>query len=505
MSKIPVGSGWSYPDSTEQDTAGVVTSTGRDFYFNPSGDDDLDGTSIERALQTPLQAVALINALVPPPSSSDTSSLNAAVTGSYSDALVLPDSVSVNCEFASIVNFTPSTTILTGGSQQESVWGALLSFGANTTTYMLDSVTNHKASSTAMVIGSDTGIGFEVKGVCDNTFASAVQMELRGPDCKGVLHTATSASPIVYTFNLVELFEDNQTFFDFDPAGPSSQTTVRVNAAQIGEGASGTGSVLYMVRSGILVIEANVLTAETVLEVEVGAQASFNADVCAGDIVVRGGAVLRSLGFYTGNLTTSGTAAVTAGASQQTGNILVDDTSTLIYNSNLVVGDITVNGRLDCIIHNHIGTLTNNGEINGIINGVRYGSWDVRSTYPYLFNKTEDVLIDSDTTPVIINEVTFVNQPAGLWELTFSLILNMPDTNDYLEVEFTSSTGFITTNSLRVEPKDADNKVPWDYTVPLDLAVDGDINIKITGLLESGGMDATIDACNIIIERKDDL
>ena len=101
--------------------------TGRDFYFSPSGDNTLSGTSDENPVATPLEAINRVNALVPPPSSSDTASINASVTGTSNDNLILPDSCSVNCNFASIISFFGD--IVTGGSLQESSWGALLAMG----------------------------------------------------------------------------------------------------------------------------------------------------------------------------------------------------------------------------------------------------------------------------------------------------------------------------------------------------------------------------------------
>lgn len=366
--------------------------TGRDFYFSTSGNNLLIGTSDENPLADPVQAITNVNALIPVPGSSDPASINATVTGTYTVNLILPDSTSINCNFASLINFTPGVAMLTGGTQQESAWGALLNFGDAATTYKIDSKTRHTADINAMVVGSqipaaNNSTGFEVTGVCDDVFVKWIEGELRGEDCVMINHTATSPTPIQYKNTVTEFFDINQTFMIYDPAAPTSQTLVCVGAVQMGEGATTTGSKIFDVISGTLVVDAEVLDAEMVVQVASGAIATMDVQAIGGESLADGGIIVYpSTSIITGNLNTLNGGSIQASAKNIFGNATTAGTGGMaLVGISSFIGDITIGAgtTMFAIIDSHVGSLTVNGTLNGIINGVFYGNWITTGPFPF--------------------------------------------------------------------------------------------------------------------------
>jgi len=318
--------------------------TGRDFFFSPSGNDELSGTSDENPVSTPLKAIEFVNALSLVPSGTDPASINASVTGTYSDALILPDSTSINCAFASIL--TTDQINITSGRGHSSIWGSLLNFSSNCTIYKIAGKDRVRAEINAMVVGIESPpatncVGFDVSGSCDDIFIRLVEAELRGDGAVLIDHTATSPTPIDYNIEVSEFFNTNQTLMDFNPPNATDQASINISVAQEDLGSTTTGSMLFNVLSGRLIVKAEVLQADDLCVVASGASLSLDCQIAFGDVLIKDGgdAILKSIG--------------------------------------LLVGDITVEAgaTLECIINRHVGTITNNGTINGTINGQRFGNW----------------------------------------------------------------------------------------------------------------------------------
>lgn len=122
---------------------------------------------------------------------------------------------------------------------------------------------------------------------------------------------------------------------------------------------------------------------------------------------------------------------------------------------------------------------------------------------PYDFDSiAAPVVVDSDTTPVVVQNHTFLNLSAGLYELRLSFVFSSPDTNDYVQFTYSSSTGDFADTTFRKEAQDADDQIPFSYMFAIDHAAAGDFNVTLSGILEANGQDATVHASNIIIEKK---
>jgi hypothetical protein len=358
-----------------------VAKTGRDFFSSPAGDNNQSGLSGENDISSLNLCIDRINVLSPVPSPNFPASLNASVTGTYVENLILPDWVSVNCTFASLINNTPGGVSVKGGSFQTSQWGALINLAEDGLIYEVDGKMRHRASINAVVGRGLNGVGFDVKGVCDDIFFDAVEAEMHGENYILINHTATSETPIQYEFKVSEFFAENQTFMIHDPAGFSAETIVKGGAIQLGTGAtamSTAGSKIFDVKSGILVVDYDVLQAEVVAAVSTGSTLSLDARVIAGDINAETDSVVLA--------PTAG--AVIGDTSAETGGILLMRALDRIGDTQIgagsggsleavtVTGDVNVDGEAFLFINTLIGALTGTGVKNGWVDGTPYGKYE---------------------------------------------------------------------------------------------------------------------------------
>lgn len=323
-----------------------IRPTGRQFHFNPAGEDRLDGKGEETAVETPTRAIALVNALDPPPSGQVRASIVSSADGVYPDGVVLPAFTSFNAPSTSIVT-SDSVNIAMAESQPMSI-GSLLNFAPNCTLVLIDGLDRVDATVTTMVVGSVFAAdcrGFVVSGSCGQVFARLTTGSLQGGGATLIEHTASCTTPFDYNIDVVTFFGTNQTLLDFNPPGPLDQANVNLTSAQRAVGFTTTGSLLFNVRAGRMIVKAEVLSAETLCVVEDGARFSLDVQVAFGSILVKNGAIA------------------------------------VVKSAGILVGDITVDagGELSINLATHVGALVDNGEVNGWINGVPYGNAQERT------------------------------------------------------------------------------------------------------------------------------
>jgi len=330
--------------------------TGRDFFFNPAGDNDLSGTSDENPLADPDTAIINVNALAVPPDASNPASINASVSGTYTNGLVIPQFVTCKASSASVLTFDPVAVQCMGRHEVE--WGSLLNFSTDGICVLIDGETRVAVEANAVApIGTD-GVGFDVRGVCNEVFVQMRLGELQGPGSTMFKHTAESDVPIGYNIRQVEFFGANQTLFEFNPPNSADQANITISSCQEDPSSTTTDSMIFQIMNGRLVAQAQVLQAENLASVASGAELSLECQIAFGDVQLNSG-------------------------------------SDAIINAGLLVGDITVDAGaiLTCVINRYSGTLTNNGTINGIINGVRFGNWIV--------NILDTITDETDTSKVL--------------------------------------------------------------------------------------------------------
>lgn len=124
------------------------------------------------------------------------------------------------------------------------------------------------------------------------------------------------------------------------------------------------------------------------------------------------------------------------------------------------------------------------------------------STYrPYHHERVSNILIDSDVTPVLIQNFPVADLSAGMYEVTLSIIFSSPDTNDFVQFVYSSDDASIQTTTIRKEAQDADDLISSTFVFPISHA-GGIFSIKVEGLLEAGGMNATVQDSVLIYEKK---
>ena len=322
-----------------------IPATVRNIVFTGSGNDEWSGVNLENAVSTPQAALVKVGLLSPPPAQFFPASINASATGASFGGIVMPDSVSCNAILFAIVTSDPVAQTL--GSNQASELGANVTTSSNAINTLVAGKQRVTSMDSTMTVGSNGGtpttgnIGIKVTGACDNLFFERTVINLQGEGAIGIEHTATSPTPVQYEVKSGEIFNDNQTVLKMDSPA-AQQIELDMGTVRISPTASTTNSCILDIVSGAITVRASSLVAADLLRV--GSDGLTNLNV-------------------------SGAA----------GNIILDAGSGANVDANFLIGDITVGVgallRIQCMFH--LGAITNNGTIDGIINGVRYGNWIV--------------------------------------------------------------------------------------------------------------------------------
>ena len=330
----------------------------RGVFFAESGDDAWSGQSAELPKATIPAAITAVMALDPPPSLASTAQVTASQGGLFSNSFVLPDFVQLLAEGVSLTVSDPNAITL--GS-------ALLC--------QITTVINNQNSGSCFNIDGKFSVGIDARfgsanggsssvvvltGACDDIFITVSQIALVGDSSAGFLVDASSPTPIDININTVTMDGDNTCLLDWNT--PSLNDIGSIDVSTITE--AGSGGEIFTVRSGRLEVDAIVLSATSITTVKSGAQFSLDAQVVVGNTLVESG------GFA-------------------------------IYDSiGLILGDIEVEAgaTLEIICHRHTGSLTIDGTLNGLINGIPYGTY-------------REKIEDKDTAETQRNKIL---QPTGL-------------------------------------------------------------------------------------------
>ena len=329
-------------------------------------------------MATPAQAVALVNALSPPPSNVAPASIDAAVTGTYSSGIAVPAFTTCNARFASIV--TTDATVLECGGNHTVTWGALVGLAASGTILKVDGVDRVAAEINALVTTADSSTGIELTGSVSEIFIQLRTATINGDGTILIDHTADSSTTVEYNIENMRFLDENETVVRYNDSVGTTATVFNISSVQSEPSASSTaGSKIFHIIDGDVAVTAGILSAETIAQVEDGATLSLDALVIFGDTLVSNGgiAVYESIGVITGDLDTTGSGALQVRATNVFGNVTTAGTGGVSVKCDQVIGDITIGSGTEAylVIDNHVGTLTNNGTINGIVNGVYYGNW----------------------------------------------------------------------------------------------------------------------------------
>lgn len=387
-----------------------ISSAERDIHFATDGDDTLTGFSEENKVSSMTRALEIIGDFDTPPSVVSPASIITLESGTYSDGIVLPDFVSASCETASIVSPDP-ITITCGSSQINKFAAALNSAPSDGIAVLIDGQTRVRPElTTATCLGED-GIIFKVTGACDDIFPAWIQSEIRGERTCLVDHSATSTSPIKYSGQIAEFFDDDQTAIIHNPGAGSSEViydvgTIEPNTAAVALNASvATTSRVGHIQAGDAVVTGEIIQAETLFDVEDGARVILDADVITGKTILNGSgqAIYTGIAVGISDIELKDTSNFHADIHTFAGSLSVESGATAYYTGDAFAGSIdTIDGTLNVIIHDYLGVLPpDNGNINGVINGGRYGTWKL---HPEILtdDNTGTVVVDGNTGNVVV-------------------------------------------------------------------------------------------------------
>ena len=282
----------------------------RTIHYDLGGDNTFDGTSIEVPKLTAQAAIDAAVASSPPPQLGNSVSVVTSQVGSFSTGFILADFVSFDGRNATIT--TTDTIVITLASFLNFNITGVINLAASATNFLIDGEQELAVNTlTSRTIG-DNSKGFDITGVCGNLNFDVIDGSVGGDSSVGFDITSTTTNPITINAGPYTLASDNTTFINFNPVASTDAATLRVSSI-ISDSSSGTTA--FLVQNGELTVES------------------------------------------------SGTITVTTAINIKSGAIL-----------NIFSGEVIVDagGILNASIISHVGTITNNGTINGQINNVVY-------------------------------------------------------------------------------------------------------------------------------------
>lgn len=435
----------------------------RGLNYADSGDDSWDGRTIETAKKTIQSAIDATQDLIPPPSLSAIATVTEAQGGVFFEDLKLYDSVlfegrqstiissgPIGVECDSNLSFNPQT---------------IINNGVNATAILCDGISSFGCVFSSLVVGGDNSKGVEITGNNDDLFFSISQIRIVGVGSKGVEFTGQVNTPVDFNFNVVSFSADNEIFFHYNPSGGASRADVSVSSVFIGLTIP-SNTTAFLVESGIVKARAGSVEATTVADVT-DSVFTMSCNVIAGKTIARAGAsiIYDTVGFINGDLETVGDGTLQVRSSIITGN--ATNAGGMSIKCDSFMGEIVNTGTMYVQIDNYTGTMpANDGSINGIINGVRFGNW--RPEFYQLSNQVPAIsILDYDSFPTF-----YINQPqtlrGGDYMITWSASIGVSATNRRCAVGCLID-GVVQFDPADIEPKDANNDYYISKTIKVNL------------------------------------
>lgn len=394
----------------------------RGFYYAASADDNtLDGRSIELPKKTIQAALDGAAALIPTPSTSNIAFVREGQGGVYAENLTLYESVlfeapqttivisgPIGIQAASFTSFRPQTIVCNTD---------------NCTAVQSDGLNSFGCSLSALVVSGNDSKGIEIIGSNVDTFYTVSQLRLSGTDSIGIDVTGESGTPLDFNLNTVSFGGEDEIFFNFNPSDPA--TTADLNVSTIFKAMTNpSGAKAVVMDGGIVKARMGSISADVVADVSNGIF-TLSCNAIGGATISRSGGsvVYDTVGVIFGDIETIGT-----GTAQIRSSIIVGaatNANEMSIKCDQFAGDIINNGTMFVIIGNHVGTLTNNGTINGIINGIRYGNWIVPKDIKCEFSEMSQSTASTTYVDVVGAEITAGDLgESGTYTMSFSVIVS---------------------------------------------------------------------------------
>jgi len=327
----------------------------RGFYFANSGRDTRDGATIQRPKKTVQAAIDATGDLSPVPDLLNQAQVSAAQGGSFSEGFVLPGFVNFDAMNA-IFSANQAVSVTLGEAQICRVNGVRNS-NDNSTCFLFDGLSLAGVQALFCSVAGDDSIGFEIKGTSEGVFGTCDRLTVGGARSIGVKITGTFVDPVDFDADVILLNGADAVYVDYNPTNVLDACVIDVSSVfSSGATVSSRGtstSTAYIVRSGHLTIKGSMLIADVAIEVKSGGEADLRQETVVGNIIVDSGGVLN-----------------------------VD------------------------ILDHKAGTITNNGVINGIIDGVPFGTFRQKHQEQRVLN-AKDFTIQGPTLRDVPHQVLF--------------------------------------------------------------------------------------------------
>lgn len=356
----------------------------RGFWFAPNGLDTNSGETLEVPKLTIQAAIDSAAALVPPPSFNFSGFVTAAQGGEFFDPFVMVESVSLdgtNCNL--IVDAPIAVTMASSGLFNMTAISNAQDSGI---CVKVEDNTIRGIDLLFMGVEGDNGIGMEISGTVSDLFSSTRLITLEGENSTGYDITSTNSNPIDIDVKVVNLTADGTTFINYNPVTTTDVTNVNVSTVET-DAAMITGTA-FDLDNGILVVRAGVINTPTFATLDNSSQLTIRAQTIAGDLILNeaSACTIKSVAFYVGDIDVNNTATLFIDAQVLFGNIDMEENTNGIAKVGFMTGDLNIDGTLfieietlvgditvgvgatfNCDIASHVGTVTNNGTINGNI------------------------------------------------------------------------------------------------------------------------------------------
>jgi len=349
----------------------------RDKYVKDSGNNDNDGSNVIFPVADLPTVVSRINALVPPPGLFNPAGIVDIGISRYSlsETLTITDNVQAALRFCTVAtanDWTAGATMLNApANAQVSLLTITTSAGSGDVAYSTNGKSRVSLDARAIILNGPDQIGSNITGATDDSFQDVGQAAARFGDSTLLNIESTGNQPRYYAYNEMNVEGDNCIAFNCNTTA-STVAAFRVGAITYESGLTGTGAgcVAFNIVNGLMsgyCVEANI---ETVANIESGGDLVLNGVNMTGAII-NDGSLNYSAHSSSGDFTNSGESI--SNIDNHTGNLTNSGTSN--YRAVKLTGDITNSGTLTATIDDHTGSIINSGILNGMINGVRYGTW----------------------------------------------------------------------------------------------------------------------------------
>lgn len=282
-----------------------IGSEPRTIYVSKAGNDQLDGSSVEKAKRTISSASTAILALTPPPDGTMPASMIISGSGIFTENATLPDFTNVDA--INVINSTISGDLYELGSMSNCMFGLSVVNPAagNSSVFKLENKFLTFLECTEADARGASSIGVEISGTSTQNIINIKKLRAIGNEAIGVYYNAVGGQPDIFNIDLLTMEENNTEGFWFNPS--SSTASAILNCGSILHTVDTPTSTGIRVMDGTVKADVGEIDCTTAANVADGTL-YLNARTVTGSIIVAAGAHLFcDINNFTGTVVNNGT------------------------------------------------------------------------------------------------------------------------------------------------------------------------------------------------------